>query len=72
MSIFGYFYKKPNREGKTIRMWMISGGYFDAGISDEILDELVKNLEMGWATTSIIQPKFGMSFSNITHYEILE
>lgn len=56
---------------KNVRFHFVSGSYMDVLYSPEIFELLKKKLGECWPTLSLTGNKWGVNFSLVTHYEVI-
>lgn len=68
-----WFFKKQKKEGTTIfRIWFVSGGYVDINTTLECSESIVEQINsLGWNSCGITKSTYGINFSLVTHYEVL-
>jgi hypothetical protein len=53
-----------------VKFYFSSGEIFSVKLCQESLDQMVNILKKEWHNSSTISEKWGVNFSNVTHYEI--
>jgi hypothetical protein len=73
LDMFGIFKRKESEKvkGLTLRVWLSSGGFYDFGIDEAVLEKLKSHLSYDWNATKIVARNWGVNFSQVSHYEVL-
>lgn len=57
---------------KIVRLHFVSGKTMDISFSNKKIDDLLEALKNNWKELYSIGPTWGINFSLITHYEIMD
>jgi hypothetical protein len=60
------------KEEVIVSFYFTNGKLMQVAFSNEKLNDLIKNLRTSWNSCTMADNKFGINFTQVTHYEVEE